>query len=74
MNITITIPDEIAPRVLDALADRHGYTGKDEAGQAQTKGQFAKVQITDWLKSEVLMHEHEQTRRDVRAALPPLEF
>jgi len=74
MEIRINIPDEIAPRVLDALADRHGYTGKDEAGHDQTKGQFAKVQITDWLKSEVLMHEHEQTMRDARAALPPLEF
>jgi hypothetical protein len=74
MDITITIPDAAAPRVLDALAERHGWTGKDAAGANQSKGAFAKVQITDWLKSEVYAHEHEQLLRDARANLPPLEF
>lgn len=52
-QITITIPDPVAQRVLDAMAVRYGWT--PESGF--TKAQFAKKVLTDLLKESVRMHE-----------------
>lgn len=52
-SINITIPDAIAPRVIDAVAVRYNWT--PESGR--TKAQFAKDVIVRWLKETVKMHE-----------------
>lgn len=52
-SINITIPDAVAPRVLDAMAARYGWT--TESGM--TKAQFAKDVIVRLLKETVKMHE-----------------
>jgi len=52
-NITITIPDSVVTRVLDAVAVR--YEWAPESGL--TKAQFAKSVIVKWLKETVKMHE-----------------
>ena len=55
MNIIFTIPDQIAPRVVDALALHFGYEPlvTDASGQLianpQTKGAFVKqAQLKEW--------------------------
>lgn len=52
-NITIIIPDAVAPRVLDAVAARYGWS----TGTGMTKAQFAKDIIVKLLKESVRMHE-----------------
>lgn len=52
-NITINVPDTVAPRVLDAVAARYEWT--TESGL--TKAQFTKQVIVRWLKETVKMHE-----------------
>lgn len=52
-SITITIPDAVLTRVLDAIAARHGYDPLTDG----TKAQFAKSVVIGWLKKEVVEHE-----------------
>lgn len=52
-NITINVPDAVAPRVLDAVAARYNWT----AESGMTKAQFTKDWIMRWLKETVKMHE-----------------
>lgn len=52
-NITINVPDVVAPRVLDAVAARYEWT----AESGLTKAQFTKQVIVRWLKETVKMHE-----------------
>lgn len=52
-QITITIPDLVASRVLDAMAARYNWT----SDSGLTKAQFAKKVIMDLLKETVKMHE-----------------
>lgn len=52
-TITITIPDAVAPRVLDAVAVRYGWTATSNL----TKAQFTKRVLTDLLKESVKMIE-----------------
>lgn len=54
-SITITIPDAVVGRVLDAIAVR--YSWSTETGL--TKTQFAKRIIVNLLKETVKMHESE---------------
>jgi hypothetical protein len=65
MNITLTIPDAVATRVVDVLATRFGYqaTIPDPADSTktitnpQTKAQFAKSQLIKWVMAQVSEHE-----------------
>lgn len=52
-SINITIPDAVAPRVLDAMAAQYGWT----AESGLTKAQFAKSIIVKMLKDVVRAHE-----------------
>lgn len=48
-NITITVPDNVANRLLDAIALEYRYT--ENQLQGETKAQFAKrMLIEDWAK------------------------
>jgi hypothetical protein len=52
-DLTITVPDPIAPRLLDAIAGKHGY---NPAG-GQTKKQFAERQMKLWLRDQLETYE-----------------
>lgn len=52
-SITITIPDAVVTRVLDAMATRYGWS----SDSGLTKAQFAKKVIIDLLKDAVKLHE-----------------
>lgn len=58
-QITITIPDAVAGRVVDAMAARYGWT--TETGLNKT--QFAKRIIVNLLKETVKMHESDIASR-----------
>lgn len=51
--ITITIPDAVLPRVLDAFAAHYGWTG----GGGQTKAQFARQKLQDHVVAVVRAYE-----------------
>ena len=56
-QITLNIPDAIAPRVIDAICKRFGYTPTiDGAANPETKPQFAKRMIVrtvrEWVKDD----------------------
>lgn len=48
-QFTITVPDEVVPDLLDALARPNGWKSTQESGQ---KADFAKGVIRDWLKGQ----------------------
>jgi hypothetical protein len=50
-QITLNIPDAVAPRVIDAICAELGYDGTG------TKNAFAKQQLVLWMKSIVKQHE-----------------
>jgi len=54
-TITITIPDAIAPRVINGFAKRYNYSPLLENGDAntETKAQFAKRKLVEFIKSAV---------------------
>lgn len=52
-SITLTIPDAVLPRVLDAMAATRNYNPATDG----TKAQFAKAQLVAWLKSVVVDYE-----------------
>jgi hypothetical protein len=53
MNVTITIPDNIAPRVLDGMATAHGWT--PEMGVPKAK--FCKDIILQFIERSVVSAE-----------------
>ena len=55
-TVPVEIPDNIEDRVLDAVADRHGY----DSGVDGTKGAFAKTAIEQWLKRITVEYEAAQ--------------
>lgn len=58
MQFTTTIPDAVAPRVLDAVAAMNGYQDQiDGQPNPETKGQFARRMHREWLKNQVVEHE-----------------
>lgn len=61
-QITITIPDAVLARVLDAFAAR----GYDAAG-GLTKAQFAKQQVVGFIRGVVRSHEVEQAIQSAAA-------
>lgn len=72
-TITLTIPDAVAPRVLDAIAARYAFTGFEPDGVTpQTKATFARLQLLRWLKNEVLEHEQAQAAAAARDAVTPV--
>ena len=52
-TITITIPDAVAVRVVDAVAARYSWT----AATGLTKQQFVKSVLVNLLRESVKMHE-----------------
>jgi hypothetical protein len=52
-SITLNIPDAQAQRVLDAVADRFGWT----PDLGVTKAAFTKQQVAEWLKRLVVEYE-----------------
>lgn len=52
-SITLTIPDPLVTRVIDAIASEYGYDpAKDGA-----KAQFAKIQLINFIKRTVRNYE-----------------
>jgi hypothetical protein len=82
MNITLTIPDEQAARVMNALCVRYGYqeTIADPNGgdvlqyipNPQTKAQFAREQIISFLKRITTDVELEEARKAVSVTSPDI--
>lgn len=52
-DITITIPNAVLSRVLDAVSVRFGYNAATDG----TKAAFAKKQLIIWVKDIVRSHE-----------------
>lgn len=59
MELRITIPDDKAPRVIDAFAEHFGYadTLPDGTPNPQTKPRFARDQVKAWIRETVRVHE-----------------
>jgi len=65
-QITLTIPDNVVPRVLDAIAATQGY---DEFAQpGETKAEFARRYIKAHVKRLVIEHESNQAADAALAA------
>lgn len=57
-TLTITVPNPVANRVGDAIAERHGYTGFEPDGiTPQTKLEFVRKYIIKHIKREIAEHE-----------------
>lgn len=52
-TVSITIPDEVVPRVLDAIAAQYGY----DPNAGLTKAQFAKTILARFMKGVVVAYE-----------------
>ena len=61
-TITITIPDEKVNQVLEAFAIRYRY----DPNAGQTKAEFAKSKIIDYLKREYIEFMAEQTMNNIK--------
>ena len=62
--LNLTIPDAVVNRIFDAIAANHGYN----AGGGQTKAQFAKQIVIQFLKNEVQSLESRQAADAARTA------
>ena len=58
-DITITVPNPVLSRVVDAIAARNGYV----AAVHGTKNQFAKAWMIQKIKDEVRGHEGSEAGR-----------
>jgi hypothetical protein len=67
-TITITIPDAVAPRVLNGFSSHYGYAPVLDNGSLnpETKAQFAKRKLIELIKQAVRESEME-TARNVAA-------
>lgn len=63
-TITITVPDAVAPRVLDAVAATYGW----DANMGLTKAQFAKKWLQGQLQTTVKNYETGQAQATARVA------
>lgn len=68
-TLTITVSDDVAPRVFDALSARYGY----DPASGLTKAQFVRDLIKKWMKDETLAHEQAVAAAAARAAVAGLE-
>lgn len=62
MTISLTIPDAVAPRVVEALCSTYNYSGyserETEAGRTpMTKAQFAKTCVGEFLRNTTKAYE-----------------
>lgn len=66
-QITINIPDAIAPRVLNAFARKFGYSPKLDNGDdnPETKAQFAKRKLLETIKNAVLEIEVQDAKNNI---------
>jgi hypothetical protein len=69
-ELRITIPDEWAPRVMEAIAALHGYTETlgDGTPNPETKAQFAKRIVGRWLKAQTLQFESSRAAAEAQTA------
>jgi hypothetical protein len=63
-SISITIPDAVLSRVLDAFAARYGW----ESAGGQTKAQFAKSRVIEFIRDVVRAHEATAVAEAARVA------
>lgn len=74
MDITITIPDEVMQRVLDAFAGSYGYQATIDDGQGnqipnpQSEAAFSKAQIRAYIKDVVRGYEARDAAETARVA------
>lgn len=59
MIISLTIPDDIVTRVVDALC---GLNGFDTDPDGLTKAQFAKRELLEYARSQVILWESNNVR------------
>lgn len=59
-QITLTIDDALASRVLDGFAGANNYTGTDPNGQPETKAQFLKRKLVERIRRDVKTYETSQ--------------
>lgn len=52
-TITVTVPNAVLTRVLDAFANKYGY----KAAGGQTKAEFARDRVIDFIKQTVKTSE-----------------
>jgi hypothetical protein len=55
--MTFTIPDAVLSRVLDGFAKRNGFTGKAPDGSVESKAQFLKRLVGQFVKDAVVAQE-----------------
>lgn len=67
-DITITIPDDKVPRVLNAFAGTFEWTDVATSG---TKAAFAKQKLIEYIRDVTIGYEQAQQEATVRAATPP---
>jgi hypothetical protein len=67
-TLSITIPDEVAPRVFDALAARYAY----DPASGLTKAQFVRDLLKSWMRDEVRDHEAAEAAAAARNAVQPV--
>lgn len=63
VTLSITIPDAVAARVIDAIAATKGY----DPASGQTKAQFAKAHLLRYLKDIVIAYEGQTAARTALA-------
>lgn len=65
-DVTITIPDAEVTRVLTAFGNQLGYTGTNPQGQAETRAQFARRKLREYIVTIVKQHEGSVAERAAR--------
>lgn len=69
-TLSITIPDAIAPAVIDALAGHYGYTatvGDPSAPNPETKAQFVRRMVAGHIRHLVQEYRTTQAARQAAA-------
>jgi len=68
-QITINIPDAVAPRVISGFAKRYNYplTLEDGSPNPETKAQFAKRKVLEYIRQAVREAEIDQARNEATA-------
>lgn len=57
-QFVITYPDALQSRIVQALSERGGWT----AASGQTRAQFARAQVVDYVRGELRAYEAEVAR------------